>query len=308
MQGDKKKEHIVLWIVLVSFALLALLAPIILIPNFFRAKEKAKQRSLQTSRQISSKKYSSSLDTKKKRRASKVKKKSARETSLEAIAEIERKIAEIKSYRVDFKSKIIRKGKSATEKEGYGISLQPDNLKVKLTNKVKLIDEAKFNNKNKFSLQQTDILIDRTNLWQLKPDQKTAYSSNVSNLSPAAKEITAGGILHFSTDIGALKETLTNGSAKLKRTEYLNGEKIFAIELSFQSLKTNSTLNFTPFAGKILSYLSAENGLPKMNIFYNKRGKEIMTIFLKFSRINQISKDEFNILPDWEIVDIRHNR
>ncbi|MCD6093457.1 MAG: hypothetical protein J7J51_01525 [Candidatus Omnitrophica bacterium] len=54
----------------------------------------------------------------------------------------------------------------------------------------------------------------------------------------------------------------------------------------------------------MLTYLSANDGLPKMNIFYDKQGKEIMTIFLKFSRINEISEDEFNLPSDWEIVDI----
>ena len=122
-------------------------------------------------------------------------------------------------------------------------------------------------------------------------------------LLAAASEIND---IHIAGLQRELKKAIINGRGKLKGIDKLGGEKIFIFEFkgSAEILEMGVRKYLSPFSNKVITYIELNNGFPKMSISYDDKENEFMSIFLNFSRINQISEDEFDIPSDWQIVDI----
>jgi len=311
----KEKKHTVLGIVLflISFILPIILAITVIIPNFIRARNIAMQKTAQTSSQMPSEKYSSFPEAKEEEELpifqkdiedtsseseevsiyEKQKDESAKDAALQAIAEIEEKVAKIKSYRMDFKSTAFHPDGAKVEKEGYEICILPNKIKLDTTVKTDLL------------IQQTITITDGKKIWESDPRKKIAHRIDLTRLNPEAKKTLSVGASQTFIDIAALKEFIKEGAGKLIRTDNLDGEKIYVFQTEIKKgLQPNVIKKLSAFPDKIMTYIGTNNGLPKIITYYDSKGNETLTIFLKFSRINEISEDEFNLPSDWEIVDI----
>ncbi|MCD6093458.1 MAG: RDD family protein [Candidatus Omnitrophica bacterium] len=232
----KEKKHTVLGIVLflISFILPIILAITVIIPNFIRARNIAMQKTAQTSSQMPSEKYSSFPEAKEEEELpifqkdiedtsseseevsiyEKQKDESAKDAALQAIAEIEEKVAKIKSYRMDFKSTAFHPDGAKVEKEGYEICILPAKIKVDTAIKVDS------------STQRFIAVSDGKKFWQSNPIEKIAYAIDLTKLTPQAKEkVLATAMPAINIDITELKTAIINDSGKLKAIENLGEEK-----------------------------------------------------------------------------------
>ncbi|OQX54533.1 MAG: hypothetical protein B5M48_00245 [Candidatus Omnitrophica bacterium 4484_213] len=218
------------------------------------------------------------------------KEKFTKEDALKAISEIEEKIAKIKSYRVDFKSTAFHPDGAKVEKEGYEICILPDRKKVDANLKTGLLSERII------------AITDGENFWQIEAKEKITYRIDLERLNPQVKEIVLSIIPAIEIDVIELKKAIMNNKGGLKEVDNIYGEKIYVFEEFAEAVP--AIADELSFLDKAVIYIGTSDGLPKMISYYNKEGKEFMTIFLNFFRINQISEDEFNLPSDWQIIDI----
>ena len=214
-----------------------------------------------------------------------------KEDALKAISEIEEKVAKVKSYRVDYKTTAIQPNGLKLEKKGYEICILPDKKMGHTSVK------TGFSTENIISIKKLETL------WQWSNKQgNIAYRIDLTKLDSSEKEMALNPLPDIDIENEELKKAIINGTGKLKEVDNIGEEKIYAFEESAETVP--AVANEFSFLDKVIIYIGASDGLPKIVNYYNKEGKEFLTIFLNFSRINQISEDEFDIPSDWQVVDI----